>query len=71
MLRGVHELVVYLSPAAHSAGSVWSRPRDVHRTVLLSASPCPRPGAGRWPGPSVPLARLPSRSSGARAASSA
>jgi len=32
--RGAPRWVVYLSPAAHSAGPVWSRPRDVNRTVM-------------------------------------
>jgi hypothetical protein len=41
--------VVYLSPAANSAGSGWSRPRDVNRTVMTSSIACSRPEAGRLP----------------------
>jgi len=43
--------VVYLSPAANSAGSVWSRPRDVNRPVMTSSLEFPRPDAGRLPSP--------------------
>src|SRR6476620_9630878 len=43
--------VVSLSPAANAAGAVWTRSRDVNRTVRTSAIECPRPGAGRWPCP--------------------
>ena len=43
--------VVYLSPTDNSAGPVWSRPRDVNRTVLTSHIGFPRPDAGRLPCP--------------------
>jgi hypothetical protein len=46
-----HRRVVYLSPTANSAGSVWPCPRDVNRTVMTSSIEFPRPGAGRWPCP--------------------
>jgi hypothetical protein len=36
---------VYLSAADNSAGHVWSRPRDINRTVLPSHLRFPRPGA--------------------------
>jgi hypothetical protein len=40
-------LVVYLSPAANSAGPVGSRPRAINQTVLTSHIGFPRPGGGR------------------------
>jgi len=56
-------LVVSLSPAGHAAGPAWSRPRDIHGTVLASLLGFPRSGLGCGPCPEAHLARAPSRSS--------
>ena len=39
--------VVYLSPAANSAGTVWSCPCDVNGTILTTHLGFPRLGVGR------------------------
>jgi hypothetical protein len=44
---GRQQEVVYLSPAANSAGPVGSRPRAINRTVMTSHIGFPRPGGGR------------------------
>jgi len=44
-----HLWVVYLRAAGNAAGPVWSRPRDVNRTVVTSHIGFPRPGPGHWP----------------------
>src|SRR5437870_7291227 len=46
-----HCRVVYLSPAANSAGPVWGRPCDVHWTVTTSQTGFTRPTSSHFPCP--------------------
>jgi hypothetical protein len=54
--------VVSLSPADNAAGPVWSRPRDVNRTVMTSPIGFSRPGPGCVPWLRARVMRSSSRS---------
>src|SRR2546422_826731 len=62
ILRRSKFWVVYLSPAANSAGPVWSRPHDVNRTVMPSHIGFARPGPGCVPWLRAHVMRSSSRS---------
>jgi hypothetical protein len=47
----LHQQIVYLRPADNPAGPVWSRARDINRTVrtALIGLPSPPPSRCPWP----------------------